>query len=115
MFHPVIYNPCHTTFAYGKFQIELYEGCKVLELVPENKLNEFCEKASSYCSPSMDSVRAMQAYKGKNLFYVGVLLMLIVCSLITVMGLTYDFAWVSVFAILLFVFGMGCCPRPDRR
>lgn len=99
----------NTTFAYGKFQLEVYEGSKVFDLIPVNRLNEYCEKASNFCWDSMEKVRNIQAYKGKNLFYLGVLMMFIISSLLTVIGLAYDFAWISVFSILLFVFGMGCC------
>jgi len=35
--------------------------------------------------------------------------MLTLCSFLTMIGVIYEFAWVSVFSILLFVFGMGCC------
>lgn len=98
-----------TTFAYGKFQLEVYEGSKVFDLIPASRLNEYCEKASDFCSHSMENVKHIQAYKGKNLFYVGVMMMFIISSLLTLIGLVYDFAWISVFSILLFVFGMGCC------
>ena len=48
---------CHTTFAHGRFELEVFENCKILEIVTEDKLTEFCDKASNYCLDSMNMVK----------------------------------------------------------
>jgi hypothetical protein len=100
---------CNTTFADGQFKVERFDGCRVIQVVSQQQIEEYCSSASEHCSFVMRQVIPKQAQKGKTLFYIGVTFLFFFCSFLILSGYWLDIPWLSVVSIFIFVLGIGCC------
>lgn len=50
---------CHTTFACGDFKVDKFEGCRVVQVLSQKQIEDFCTQASEHCSIVMKQVNSI--------------------------------------------------------
>ena len=98
---------CNTQLVIGEYKVEWNPKSAVCRLSSRENIEHFCKKASEHCDEAMIKVISTQASNTRGLFFVGMTMSLLFCTMIIYTGIAYNMPWISVISVLVFVFSIG--------